>query len=59
MGETEHRDRGTTREWKHRIVSTESLHVEDMPQSRMSDHTDGPEAAAAGKESMLETKSEV
>jgi len=28
--------------------------MEDTPQSRMSDHTDGPEAAAAGKKRMLE-----
>ena len=52
--ETEHRDRGTTREWKHRTDCTESFHIEDTPQSRMSDHTDGPEAAVAAKERMLE-----
>ena len=48
--ETEHRDRGTTREWKHRTDCTESFHIEDTPKSRMSDHTDGPEAAVAAKE---------
>jgi len=52
--ETEHRDRGTTRERKHRTDSKESLEVEDTPQSRMSDHTDGPEAAAAGMKRMME-----
>ena len=47
-------DRSTTREWKDRTDCTESLHVENTPQSKMSDHTDGPEAAAAGKKRMLE-----
>jgi len=36
------------------IDSAESLHMEDMPKSRMSDHTDGLEATAAGKKRMLE-----
>jgi len=48
------RDRGTTREWKSHADCMESLHMEDTPQSRMSDHTDGPEAAAEGKKRMLE-----
>jgi len=52
--ETEHRDRGAMREWKHSTLCTESLHMQDTPQSRMSDHTDGPEAAAAGTKRMLE-----
>ena len=52
--ETERTDRGTTREWKHRTDCTASLHTEDTPQWRMSDHTDGPEAAAAGKKRVLE-----
>ena len=52
--ETERTDRGTTREWKHRTDCTESHYTEDTPQRRMSDHTDGPEAAAAGKKRMLE-----
>ena len=52
--ETERRDRGTTREWKHRINFTASPHTECTPQRRMSDHTDGPEAAAAGKKRVLE-----
>jgi len=30
--------------------------MEDKPQSRMSDHTDGPEAAAEGKKRMLEER---
>ena len=41
--ETEHRDRGTTRERKHCTNSTERLHMENMPNS-MSDHTHGLEA---------------
>jgi len=52
--ETEHRDRGTKRESKHRTDCTEKLHMEDTPQSRMSDHTDGSGAAAACKKRMLE-----
>ena len=51
--ETERRDRGNTRKRKHRTDSTESLHVEDTLQSRMSDHTDGPEVAVAGKKRIL------
>jgi len=43
----------TTREWTHHTNFTESLYMEDTPQSRMLDHTDGPEAAAAGKKRML------
>jgi len=39
---TERRDRGTTRERKHRTDSTEGLHMEDTLKSRMWDHTDGP-----------------
>ena len=34
--------------------SVENLHVEDTLQSRMYDHTDGPEAVAAGKKKMLD-----
>jgi len=47
-------DWGTSREWKHHANCTESLLVEELTQSRMLDHTDGPAAAAAGKTRILE-----
>ena len=59
----EHRDRGTTRERKHRTDSTERLHMEDTHNLRMSDHTDGQEAEQhkrfAVQKSVLQKESQV
>jgi len=48
-----HDRQGQHAEWKHHTNCIGSLHVEDTPQ-KMSDHTDGLEAATVGKKIMLD-----
>ena len=51
---TEHRGRGTLREWKHHADCTDYLHVGETQKYMMSYHTDCSETADAGNNRGLE-----